>query len=194
MVRDGHRWLRTYLGHSFACASAPRRALRPRCPPIMVQLCSQQPYFDAALLQMPTITSSTSTAAMRAPHEAHVSGRLPCVRVALGPHVSLLLTSFSHRRMRLAATISEPTPPSPQRRTRRSHRPLSRRSLPPRSSMPPPAPPPAVTAIVTLIVTPVVTPIVTPIVTSIVTPNVFLTDSYTHRDAHRYARRCTHRY
>ena len=85
-----------YLGHDPTRARVARRALRVRCQPITVQIDGWRPYFAAALLKMPTITSSTSTAAMHAHHEAHISDRLPCVRIALRPHVSRqLLTTFA---------------------------------------------------------------------------------------------------
>ena len=113
MACDGHHWLRMYLGHDPARARVARRALRVRCQPITVQIDGWRPYFAAALLKMPTITSSTSTAAMHAHHEAHISDRLPCVRIALRPHVSRqLLTTFAHRG--LAAHLGEYSKGVPQ--------------------------------------------------------------------------------
>ena len=187
-----------YLGHAPARARVPHRALRVRCQPITVQFDGWRPYFAAALLEMPTITSSTSTAAMHTHHEAHVSDRLSCVRNALRPHVSF---SFS--------------PPSPSPNAPCSHhfRADTAAATVPHSPLSPPAQPPLSAALVVdaaasaaarydsecrprsrprythrYTVTPTATPTVTPTVTTAVTPSLRPPSRppLIHRYAHRY--------
>ena len=142
-MRDGHRWLRTYLWHDPARARAPRRALHACHHPITVQIGGWQPYFDAALLKMPTITSSTFTTEMHAHHEAHFSDRLPCVRIALGPRVSSSCSPPSPIAEYAPYHQSGPAPPPPQIQPRRFRRPHRRHSPPPRLPTPMPTPQPA---------------------------------------------------